>query len=132
MVETDADRAERDRKNDEREDELRRVPLGKIDKSKWPKTVRPIAMSEADGLGVDGAGRLYWDGKPVEIIGQRLDLTKGQFGVAIAVAVFTFLAALATCVQAAVSYHDWACKTDWPSSGVACPTNNPDHTDRFG
>ena len=46
-----------------------------IDQSKWPASVRPISMSESGGLGVDRSGRLYWDGKPVEIIGQRLDLT---------------------------------------------------------
>src|SRR5262249_36303244 len=44
-------------------------------------------------------GRLYWNGKPVEIIGQRLDLTRTQAWVAIAVAVFTAIAALGTAVQ---------------------------------
>jgi hypothetical protein len=47
-VETDAARAAR--LNAEREDEIRRVPLQTIDKSKWPKDVRPIGMGEADGL----------------------------------------------------------------------------------
>jgi len=62
---------------------LRRVPHQTIDKSKWPSTVRPISTSEGDGLGIDVDGRLYWNGKPVEIIGRRLDLTKNQTAVAL-------------------------------------------------
>jgi hypothetical protein len=79
-LETDAERIAR--QNAERAEELRRVPLQTIDKSKWPKDVRPIGMSEADGLGIDTDGRLYWNGKPVEIIGRRIDLTWTQTVVA--------------------------------------------------
>ena len=108
MAEDDAER--RKRQNEEREDELRRVPLQTIDKSKWPTNVRPIAMAETSGLGIDPDGRLHWNGKPVEMIGRRLDLTKWQNVVAITVAVFTGIAALATSVQAWTAYHEWACK----------------------
>jgi hypothetical protein len=75
-LETDAERVVR--LNAEREDELKRVPLQNIDKSRWPKNVRPIAMAETGGLGIDNDGRLHWNGKPVEIIGRRLDLTGAQ------------------------------------------------------
>jgi hypothetical protein len=119
MSESEAERAERERKNREREEELKRVPLQTIDKSRWPKDVRPIAMPEADGLGVDRDGRLYWDGRPVEIIGRRLDLTWTQGIVAIVVAILTLVIAAATVVQAAVAYHDWACRTGWRPV-VAC------------
>jgi|SRR5882672_1027127 len=74
------------------EDELARVPLQTINKSRWPKNVRPIALKESDGLGIDIDGRLYWDGKPVEIIGRRLDLTWSQFWIALVVATFTVVA----------------------------------------
>jgi hypothetical protein len=60
-------RQERQRRK--REEELRHVPPYPIDQSKWPTSVRPISMSESGGLGIDRPGRLYWDGKPVEIIG---------------------------------------------------------------
>jgi hypothetical protein len=59
--------------------------------------------------------RLHWGGKPVEIIGRRLDLTKTQGTIAVAVALFTALAAFGTLVQAGVAYHDWACKTGRPA-----------------
>jgi hypothetical protein len=109
---TDAARAAH--QNREREEQLREVPLQEIDISKWPRGVRPIAIAETGGLGIDVGGRLHWNGKPVEIVGRRLDLTKSQAVVAVAVAVFTALAAAGTLVQAAVAYHDWACKTGRP------------------
>ena len=119
-AETNGDRAIRvERENKEREEELRRIPFQKIDKSKWPQDVRPIGTGEADGLGIDASGRLYWNGNPVEIVGRRIDLTKTQTVVAISVAMFTALAATGTLVQAAVTYHDWACKTGRPSI-VSC------------
>jgi hypothetical protein len=116
VEETNVDRAARiARENSEREQQLQRIPIQKTDKSKWPQNVRPIAMSEADGLGIDVDGRLYWNGKPVDIIGRRLDLTTKQSFLAIAVAVFTVFAGAGTIVQAAVASHDWACKTGRPS-----------------
>jgi hypothetical protein len=105
--------------NAQREEELQRVPLQKIDKSKWPPKVRPISYDELDGLGVDDNGLLHWDGKPVEV-GRRIDLTWTQTIIAIAVAVFTAIGALGALAQGAVAYHDWACKNKMPS-GISCP-----------
>ena len=85
-----------ERQNRDREDELQRIPHQIIDKSKWPKTVRPISTSESDGLGIDVDGRLHWNGKPIEIIGRRIDLTWTQTVIAIVVAVFTAIGALGT------------------------------------
>ena len=59
-----------------REEELREVPLWKANKGAWPPGVRPIGMDEADCLGVDRRGNLYWDGKPVEV--RNFALTFGQ------------------------------------------------------
>ena len=122
MADTEEDRNRRQAQ--EREDELRRVPFQKIDKSRWPTNVRPIATDEADGLGIDPSGRLYWNGKPVEIVSQRLDLTRAQNTIALLVAVFTGIAAIATSVQAWTTYHDWACKVGWPVA-AKCPPPPP-------
>ncbi len=114
------EQAKREHEAREREEELKAIPFQKIDKSKWLKTVRQIALDEADGLGIDRDGRLHWNGKPVEIIGRRLDLSNTQAGVAIAIMIFTGIAALGTAAQGRTAYHDWACKTGWPSF-AACP-----------
>jgi hypothetical protein len=119
-LETEAERNAR--QNAERAEELRRVPLQTINKSKWPKDVRPIGMSEADGLGIDPDGRLYWNGKPVEIIGRRIDLTWTQIAIAFAVAIFTAIGALGTLAQGGIAYHD--CRNKEPSI-IACPTIEP-------
>jgi hypothetical protein len=120
-VETGEERIRREQKNAEREDELRRVPLQKIDKTRWPRHVRPISMAESDGLGIDNDGRLYWNGKPVEIIGRRVDLTRVQAAFAIAVAVFTIIGAIGGAAQGWVAYHDWACRNKQPAL-LSCPS----------
>src|SRR5436309_3178126 len=122
----DQERREQERREAEarqRAEELRAIPLQEIDRSKWPKTVRSLSLDD-EGLGIDRDGRLYWNGKPVEIVGQRLDLTRTQALVGIAIAVFTFIAAVGTAVQAWTAYHDWACKTGSPAF-VACPPSRP-------
>jgi hypothetical protein len=110
------------RLNAERADELKRIPPQKIEKSRWPRYVRPISMGEADGLGIDNDGRLYWNGKPVEIIGRRVDLTRGQFAIAIVVAVFTVIGGIGAAAQGWAAYHDWACKNKQPAL-LHCPSN---------
>jgi hypothetical protein len=97
-----------------RDHELEQTPLLKIDQSKWPKGVRRIGQKELDGLGVDRDGRLHWHGKPVEIIGRRLDLTRSQLVVAVVIASATVIATMATTVQAWTAYHDMACQVNWP------------------
>jgi hypothetical protein len=89
----------------ERDEELGRIPLAEIDEANWPRNVRRISLDEVDGLGVDNTGRLYWNGKPVEIVGQRLDLTRAQFILALVVAAATVITALATVVQAWTSVY---------------------------
>lgn len=90
-----------------------------FDTSKWPKGVRQITLEKMDGLGIDENDRLHWDGRPVQMV-QRLDLTKWQAIGAFLVGFAVVVTALATLVVAGVSYHEWACKTGWPSV-VECP-----------
>lgn len=78
-------------------------------------------MGEADGLGIDRDGRLHWNGKPVEIVGRRLDLTFGQFFIALVVAIFTVVGGIGAAAQGWAAYHDWACRNEQPSL-VACPS----------
>lgn len=114
-METDEERIQRERKNAEREDELKRVPHRPdeiIDKKRWPRNVRATSTKELDGLGIDNDGRLYWNGKPVEIIGRRLDLTRTQAVIAIVVAAFTIIGSIGAAAQGWAAYHDWACRNN--------------------
>jgi hypothetical protein len=70
-----ADKQSERRAFDER---LKAIPPIKVDPSRWPKQVRPIVLEETEGLGIDADGRLYWNGRSVEIITQRLVLTRAQ------------------------------------------------------
>jgi hypothetical protein len=124
MNKSEDEKTRREREAQEREDEIRRIPIAEIDKTKWPANVRVISTHETGGLGVDPSGRLYWNGRPVEIVSQRLDLTKLQIGIALFVAGSTFIAAIATSVQAWTAYHDWACKVGWPVV-AKCPPPPP-------
>lgn len=119
-VEADQERVAR--QNAEREDELKRVPLQTIEKTRWPRNVRPISMKESDGLGIDNEGRLHWNGKPVEIIGRRLDLTGYQIFLASVVAIFTVVGGVGAAAQGWAAYHDWACRNKQPAL-LSCPSN---------
>lgn len=103
-----------------RKRDLSDIPVRTIDRSKWPNGVRPVATAELDRLGIDRDGRLHWDGKPVEIIGRRLDLTRTQAVFAIVVAVATIFGMVAMSAQGLIAYHDWACKVGWRAV-VTCP-----------
>ena len=103
---------------DDREQELKEVPLRPANKAAWPKGIRSISYDEADALGVDAKGELYWHGKPVEIR-RPLDLTWWQKLGAIIVAIATVFAALGAVAQGFTAYNEWACKVSWKS--VACP-----------
>lgn len=78
----------------DRDQELKEIPLRPADPSKWPPGVRSIAIDEADALGVDAEGTLYWHGKPVEIR-RPIELSPWQAG-------FAILAAVATAITAAI------------------------------
>jgi len=50
-----------------REDELKRIPAQSDRSDLPPGKLRSISMDEIDLLQIDRNGRLYWDGKPVEV-----------------------------------------------------------------
>ncbi|WP_156937092.1 hypothetical protein [Bradyrhizobium sp. WSM2254] len=94
------------------------MPHRPPDPTAWPKGIRSISIDEAGALGVDATGELYWHGKPVEIR-RPLDLTVGQFWIAVIVAAATVVAALGAVAQRFAAYNEWSCKVGWKA--VACP-----------
>jgi hypothetical protein len=120
--ETNEERKARlERENKTRTKQLEQIPLQLIDQSKWPDGVRPIAIAETSGLGIDASGHLHWNGKPVEIVGRRLDLTWGQFWIALVVAIFTVVGGIGAAAQGWAAYHDWACRNKQPAL-LTCPS----------
>ncbi len=109
---------QRREKAKQREEELKQTPHRPPDPATWPNGVRSISIGEADALGVDANGELYWHGKPVEIR-RPLVLSKAQAAFAILVSVFAILGAVGSMAQGWASYHEWSCKTGYRS--WACP-----------
>ena len=102
---------------------FREVPRRIPDKSKWPAGVRTISMAEADALGIDAKGELYWHGKPVEIR-RPIDLTTGQRMGAFVVGFFVVIGSIGAVAQGWSAYNDWACKVGWWAV-CAAPAANP-------
>ena len=96
-----------------RDDELKEVPLWKANKATWPPGVRTVGLDEADCLGIDRRGNLYWDGKEVEV--RHFSLTRRQAFIAVVVAVSAVIGAVGAFAQGWVAYHDWACRVAWPA-----------------
>jgi hypothetical protein len=65
----------------------------------WPQDVYPIALEGLDFLGVDSQGRLFWDGKPIEIR-KAIDLSRWQTIGAVVVALAAVVGAIAACISA--------------------------------
>ena len=96
-----------------REDELREIPFRTADRSSWPRNLRTVGMGEIDRLGVDETGRLYWDGKAIEI--KEFKLRRPERIIAI-------LALLAALAVAVTDVWEWGCEIAWVS-GHYCPIN---------
>lgn len=84
------------------------------------RNVRPVAATDLTRLSIDNDGRLYWDGKPVEVR-RRLMMSRGQVIGTCLIAFFIVGGALSSAIQAAATIHDWACRAGWASECRADP-----------
>ncbi len=116
-----SDSEERERQRRERDDELKRTPLQKSDKASWPNGVRPVGLVELNEIGVDDRGRLYWQGKPIEVR-QRLSLTFWQKAAAFLVAAGALATFLVTIANGVTDLVDWGCKVGWLTAAAVCGT----------
>lgn len=91
-----------------------------VDASRLPAGVRPITLDELDRLGISSDGRLYWDGRPVEVK-QRLALTFWQKVMSAIVAVAAVVGGFGGAAQGIAVGHDWLCKTKWTARGCPSP-----------
>jgi hypothetical protein len=128
----------------EPEDELRAdvfnlIPPSATEKYERPKDAAPATVEppapegrnvhtvntmDLTRLSIDNDGRLYWDGKPVEVRRQLMMSRRQAIGAAV-VAGFIVIAAVCSAIQAAATLSDWACRTGRSSDCVAAPHMTP-------
>lgn len=82
----------------------------------------PVAAMDLTRLSIDNGGRLYWDGKPVEVK-RRLMLSRRQAVGAGVVVFFVMVAAISSAIQATATLSDWACRAGMKE--CAAPTASP-------
>jgi hypothetical protein len=85
----------------------------------------PVDMTDLSRLSIDRDGRLYWDGKPVEVH-RRLMLSRAQIVGAGFIAAFVVIGALGAALQGSVAARDWACRLGW-ATGACGPPAAPRH-----
>ena len=88
------------------------------------RNVHPVDMTDLSRLSIDRDGRLYWDGKPVEVR-RRISLSRAQVVGASIVAAFVVIGAIASAIQGAVAARELACRLGWSASACALPASQP-------
>lgn len=92
------------------------------------RDVHTIGISDLTRLAIDNDGRLYWDGKPVEV-SRRMLMSRRQVLGATLVAAFVVMGAIGAAIQGASAAHDWACRFGLSSSycgpAALSPSNIP-------
>ena len=81
----------------------------------------PVEMTDLSRLSIDNDGRLYWDGKPVEVR-RSLLMSRMQIVGLIVIGILIAIAALGAALHAAVATHDFACRSGWTESLCAPAT----------
>jgi hypothetical protein len=90
------------------------------------RNVHPVDMTDLSRLSIDRDGRLYWDGKPVEVR-RRISLSRAQVVGASIVAAFVVIGAIASAIQGAVAARELACRFGWSASACTLPGGQPRH-----
>jgi hypothetical protein len=88
------------------------------------RNVHPVDMTDLSRLSIDRDGRLYWDGKPVEVR-RRISLSRAQVVGASIVAAFVVIGAIASAIQGAVAARELACRLGWSASACTLPGGLP-------
>jgi hypothetical protein len=86
------------------------------------RNVHTIGITDLSRLSIDNDGRLYWDGKPVEVR-RRIMMSRPQIVGATFVAVFVVIGAIGAAVHGSAAALDWACRLGWATT--YCPLPEP-------
>lgn len=93
------------------------------------RNVHPVEAMDLTRLSIDKDGRLYWDGKPVEVR-RRLLMSPAQIIAAAVVGLFVVMAGVGSALQGSATAHEWACRVGWIESYCAGPAPAPMPTPR--
>ena len=88
------------------------------------RNVHPVDMTDLSRLSIDRDGRLYWDGKPVEVR-RRIAMSRAQVIGASIIAGFVVIGAIASAIQGAVAARELACRLGWSASACIVPGAQP-------
>lgn len=90
------------------------------------RNVHPAGAMDLARLSIDNDGRLYWDGKPVEVR-RRIAMSRGQIMGATLIGVFVVISGLGAAIHGSAVAHEWGCRLGWLTSycGPAAPTPAP-------
>lgn len=80
----------------------------------------PVEMSDLSRMSIDREGRLYWDGKPVEVH-RRIAMSQRQIIGAGIVAVFVVIGAIGAALQGTLAARELMCRLGWSASACAMP-----------
>lgn len=89
--------------------------------------LRAVNATDLARMSIDNDGRLYWDGKPVELQ-RRISMSPAQMTGAIVVAVFVIIGALGSVLSATASVHEWSCRiglTETCTAPATAPESKP-------
>lgn len=94
--------------------------------AKKGRNIHPLATADLGRLSIDDDGRLYWDGKPVEVR-RRIEMSRAQVIGASVVAAFVAIGAVGAIIQGSLALRDWGCRLGWTTSycGVPAPARLP-------
>jgi len=84
------------------------------------RNVHGLAAADLTRLSIDNDGRLYWDGKPVEVR-RRIQMSRAQIVGASVVAAFIVIGAVGAAVQGSLALRDWTCRLGWTTSYCTLP-----------
>jgi hypothetical protein len=96
----------------ERPDKVAAPETAGVSEQTQGRNVRAVSAMDLTRLSIDNDGRLYWDGKPVEVR-RQLMMSRGQIVGAGLIAFFIVVAAIGSAIQAAATLGDWACRSGW-------------------
>jgi hypothetical protein len=90
--------------------------------AKKSRNIHPLAIADLSRLSIDDDGRLYWDGKPVEVR-RRIEMSQAQVVGASVVAAFVAIGAVGAIIQGSLALRDWGCRLGWTTSYCGLPAS---------